>query len=384
VPYNSQFVRGLNAQGGLISRPGEPAIRISPWVVNQDIKTQYSESWFFNIQRQIQKDWIVELGYVGTNGVNLERIDDINRRRGDVADGRVDRINSNFDTMLYITNGINSHYHAFTAEIRHAFSRSISFQANYRWSKWLDYGSDTSDGQFADNSSPGRGAQDISCVKCEYGRSLFDIPHRFSSALLYNIPSTGVSNRFLKAAVRDWQTSFIASAQSGRPFSVWCGSLPSNVVNGVNRGCDYNLDGGGGAVGPPQGGFYDRPNAPLTPLNTNWSNADFVNGLFSPTVFPTPTPGQNGNLGRNVFRGPRFMSFDATIGRSFRLKGEGVTLQLRAEAFNLLNKVNLYLPNTDLSLALQSNGTYSTTSIFGKSTLAFDPRILQVSARITF
>jgi hypothetical protein len=59
-------------------------------------------------------------------------------------------------------------------------------------------------------------------------------------------------------------------------------------------------------------------------------------------------------------------------------------LQIRAEAFNVLNKVNLYLPNTDLSLALQSNGTYSTNSIFGKSTQAFDPRLMQVSMRLTF
>ena len=116
----------------------------------------------------------------------------------------------------------------------------------------------------------------------------------------------------------------------------------------------------------------------------SFARADFINGLFSPTVFPTPALGQNGNLGRNTYRGLRYLGFDASIGRSFPIVRERVTLQVRAEAFNLFNNVNLYLPNTDLSLALKSDGTYSTTSIFGKSTLAFDPRILQVSARITF
>jgi hypothetical protein len=152
----------------------------------------------------------------------------------------------------------------------------------------------------------------------------------------------------------------------------------------VNRGCDYNLDGGGGAVGPPQGGFYDRPDAPTTALPATWSRREFINGLFSPSIFPTPAPGQSGNLGRNTYRGLRYLGFDAAIGRSFPLVRERVTLQLRAEAFNAFNNVNLYLPNTDLSLALKSDGTYSTTSIFGKSTLAFDPRNIQVSARITF
>jgi hypothetical protein len=383
VPYNPQFIRGLNAQGGLISRPGEPTIRLSPWTVNPNIKTQYSESWFLNIQRQIFNDWTVELGYVGTTGVNLERIDDINRKAGDLLDGKLDRINPNFDTMLYVTNGVGSHYNAFTAELRHGFSKSVSVQANYRWSKWLDDGSDTSDGQFADNSSPGRGAQDINCLRCEYGKSLFDIPQRFSAAVLWNLPAAFPGNRFLKALTRDWQTSFISTIQSGRPFTVWCGSAPANIVNGVNRGCDYNLDGGGGSVGPPQGGYYDRPNAPLTPLGS-FARADFVNGLFSPSSFPTPALGQSGNLGRNTYRGLRYLGFDASIGRSFPLVRDRVTLQVRAEAFNTFNSVNLYLPNTDLSLALKADGTYSTTSIFGKSTQAFDPRNMQISARITF
>ena len=380
VPYNPQFARGINAQGGLISRPGEPAIRLSPWVVNPNIKTQYAESWFLNIQREIAKDWTIEVGYIGTTGVNLERIDDINRQTGNLK-----RVNQNFDTLLYVTNGVGSHYNAMTAEIRHSFTKSLSLQTNYRWSKWLDDGSDTSDGQFADNSSPGRGSQEASCLRCEYGKSLFDIPKRFSTAILWNIPAATLGgNSLLKAATRDWQTSFIATVQSGRPFSVWCGSLPSNIVNGVNRGCDYNMDAGGGSVGPPQGGYYDRPNAPVTPIPTTFAQSDFINGLFNPGIFPVPAPGQNGTLGRNTFRGPHYMGFDASMGRSFPIVRERVTLQVRAEAFNILNKTNLYLPNTDLSLALKADGTYSTTSIFGKSTAAFDPRSFQFSARVTF
>lgn len=385
VPFNPQFIRALNPQGGYLSKPGDTTtLRLAPWVVNPDIKTQYSESWFLNIQRQVLKDWTLELGYVGTNGVNLERIDDINRKKGDLLDGKLDRINPNFDTMLFVTNGIVSHYNAFTAEIRHSFSKSLSFQANYRWSKWLDNGSDTSDGQFADNSAPGRGAQDIACTRCEYGKSLFDIPKRLSTAVLWNVkPLTG--NRFLKALTRDWQTSMIATIQSGRPFTVWCGTAPANIVAGVNRGCDFNLDGGGGAVGPPQGGYYDRPDAPLATLPATYDRAAFINGLFNADIFPRPALGQDGNLGRNTFRGLRYIGFDASIGRTFPLVRERVTLQIRAEAFNFFNNVNLYLPNTDLSLALNSTtGNFSNTSIFGKSTQAFDPRNMQLSARITF
>ena len=91
VPYNPEFGRGLNDAGGVQSRPGEPPIRITGFVVNPTIKTQYTESWFLNGQRRLGQHWVVELGYVGTQGVNLERIDDVNRFNGDLLDGREDR-----------------------------------------------------------------------------------------------------------------------------------------------------------------------------------------------------------------------------------------------------------------------------------------------------
>ena len=83
VPFNPEFARGLNAQGGINPLPGETRrIRPTGFVVNPTIKTQYSESFFANAQRELFKGWILELGYNGTIGVNLERIDDINRFKG--------------------------------------------------------------------------------------------------------------------------------------------------------------------------------------------------------------------------------------------------------------------------------------------------------------
>ena len=369
VPFNSEFARGLNSQGGVISRPGEPPIRPTGFVVNPTIKTQYSQSWFLNLQREFINGWIVELGYTGTAGINLERIDDINRFAGDLIDGREDRINANFGTLLFVTNGVSSNFHAATAEVRRGFRRGLSVQLNYRWSKWIDTSSDTSTGQFQDNSEPGKGAQDIGCLRCERALSLFDIPHRAAGILMWTPVGLGTERGQLRRLSRDWQFSAILSAQSGRPFSVWNGA-PSSIVNGQNNGGDYNLDGGGGAVG---GGFYDRPNAPATgTIATSFSRRDFLTGLFPASAFPTPAPGQNGTLGRNTFRGPRFTSVDLSLARGITIR-EGLQLQLRFEAFNALNNVNLFLPNADLSLAS-----------FGKSTQAHDARTLQGSLRLTF
>jgi hypothetical protein len=132
------------------------------------------------------------------------------------------------------------------------------------------------------------------------------------------------------------------------------------------------------------GGYYDRPNAPAPGvISSSFSQQQFLNGIFSPTIFSAPTLGTDGNLGRNTFRGPHQITLDAAVSRSFPIR-EGKTLSLRVEGFNALNHTNLYLPNSDLSLALRPDKTFSTTSSFGKSTAAFDPRSVQASLRFTF
>lgn len=373
VPFNPEFATGLNENGGIAAQPGQPRIRPTGFVVNPDIKTQYTESWFAGIQRQLTGPWVLELGYIGTRGVNLERIDDVNRVTGDLLDGRLDRINPYFGPLLFVTNGVTSDYHAMTVEVRRAVTAHLSVQVNYRWSKWMDTASDTSTGQFLDNPEPGKGAEDISNLRAERALSMFDIPHRLTGMTIWS-PQVRTRSRMLNLVVNGWQISAIAGVQSGRPFSVWNGAS-------FQAGGDYNGDGGGGAVG---GGYYDRPNAPLPgAVDQSFGKQDFLNGLFSPAAFPAPAKGANGNLGRNTFRGPKQITNDVSFARSFAL-GEGRALQFRAEAFNLMNVVNLALPNSDLSLALRPDKTFSTTSAFGKSTTAFDPRILQLGVRFSF
>jgi hypothetical protein len=364
VPFNPEFATGLNSHGGVpcSSVPGASCLRITGFVVNPVIKTQYSESRFLSVERTIANGWIAEVGYVGTTGINLERIDDVNRVDGDLLDGHFDGVNPNFGPLLFVTNGVTSSYNAMTAEVRHSFGRTLTFKSNYRWSKWLDTASDTSTGQFFDNSEPGKGAQNIDCLRCERGRSMFDIPQRFTTSLVWT-PVFWHGNGLKGKLASHWEVSTLINAQSGRPFSVWNGGT-------AKTGGDYNLDNGGGAVG---GGTYDRPDAPAPgAVKSSFSQKDFIQGLFTAGVFPTPTPGTDGNLGRNTFRGPHQITVDLALARTVPLH-ERTQLQFRLEAFNAMNHVNLLLPNADLSV-----------KNFGKSTQAFDPRILQASARFVF
>jgi hypothetical protein len=385
VPFNPEFKTTLNAQGGVVAPVGESAIRISPWLINPKLKTQYSESYFLNLQREVAKSWIVELGYVGTNGINLEHRDDVNRFDGDelVNNGKAKRINQNWAAINYVMNGVTSSYNAFTAEVRHQVATGFTLQANYRWSKWIDTNSDTNMASFGDNADGSVGSQNVNCLKCERGLSEFDIPRRFTASAVW-VPQFSNRNGMVASLYKNWQISAIVSAQSGRPFSPYC-SAQSNLsgdLSGrlINLGCDYNLDGGGG-IG---GGFYDRPDTPAKgAVKSSFKQKDFINGLYSPSVFPQPTLGTDGTLGRDVYRGPRQTTTNLALGRNFNF-GENRLFQFRADAFNAFNNVNLFLPNNDLALALKPDGTYSSTSVFGKSTQAFDPRVLQLSAKIVF
>jgi hypothetical protein len=338
-----------------------------------------------NLQREVIKGWIVEVGYVGTNGINLERRDDINRFNGDLLanNGKAMRINQNLAGVTYVNNGVTSSYNAFTAEIRHQVATGFTLQANYRWSKWIDTSSDTISGSFLDNADGTVGAQDNSCLRCERALSEMDIPRRFTASAVW-VPQLSSRHGVVASLYKNWQISTIFSAQSGRPFSPYC-SAPSKLVHDatgklIDEGCDYNMDGGGG-IGS---GFYDRPDAPAQgTVKSSFKKQDFINGLYSPTIFPQPTLGTDGTLGRDVYRGPYQTTTNLALGRNFNA-GENRLIQFRADAFNAFNNVGLYMPNNDLALALQSNGTYSSTSIFGKSTKAFDPRVFQLSAKIVF
>jgi hypothetical protein len=278
---------------------------------------------------------------------------------------------------------VSSAYNAFTAEVRHQVATGFTLQANYRWSKWLDTSSDTNVGSFFDNGDGSVGAEDVDCLKCERALSEMDVPRRFTASAVW-APQFSSRKGLVANLYKNWQISTIVSAQSGRPFSPYC-SAPSKLVHEASGaladlGCDYNMDGGGG-IGS---GFYDRPDAPAQgAVKSSFKQKDFLNGLYSPTVFPQPVLGTDGTLGRDTYRGPRQTTTNLALGRNFGL-GENRVFQFRADAFNAFNNVNLYLPNNDLALALQSNGTYSSTSIFGKSTKAFDPRVFQLSAKIVF
>ena len=90
------------------------------------------------------------------------------------------------------------------------------------------------------------------------------------------------------------------------------------------------------------------------------------------SAFPAPLPGQDGNLGRNIYRGPGFAQTDLSLAKGFNI-AERVKAKIRADAFNAFNRVNLKNPVVDLSNAN-----------VGKSTGTNTARLVQLGLRINF
>jgi hypothetical protein len=134
-------------------------------------------------------------------------------------------------------------------------------------------------------------------------------------------------------------------------------------TNGVYPNGDYNAD----------GTTYDRPDAPLTPIQTSgFSEQQFLTGIFTVSQFPKPTLGTAGSLGRNAFEAPGFERVDVSLTKNFRVM-ERFTLRFRMEADNSLNHTNLNAPSGNL-----------TSNAFGKVTSAQIPRQMRASLMLRF
>jgi hypothetical protein len=178
----------------------------------------------------------------------------------------------------------------------------------------------------------------------------------------WDLPKLSNRNAALHVIAGGWTLSPLLLLQSGAPFNVFCGS--GFNASDPSQGCDWNADGTNN----------DRPNAPS--FGTTISSPDnkkFVEGVFPASAFPAPEAGTLGSLGRNVYIGPGFASVDLSLKKEIILHAERWKLQIRADTFNLFNRVNLTQADGNLA-----SGT------FGKSTGTYNPREMQLGLKLLF
>ena len=339
-PIDTALQVGLNASNSI------RGARVSLRAVDPNLQQAYTHNWFFGLQHELPGRTIIEANYTGSAGRHLYSLSDVNRFTGDLlATGRFRGLNPNFSGVNFITSGSNSIYNGATVTMKRSYSHALTFQGSYTFSRAIDV-TDTLTNQayFQENANR----------NLDRGLAGFNVTHRFSFTFVWEMPFFRTNRGFLGYALGGWQLSGFGVLQSGFPVTVNNTAFPAG---------DYNAD----------GTAFDRPDTPAPEVpRSGWTRQQFLSGIFPASAFPIPVKETNGNLGRNTFQGPGFLEIDATLAKTFNLT-ERFHLQIRCDAFNVLNRVNLNNPVLDLS-----------SGNFGQSTSALSPRQFQAGARFEF
>jgi hypothetical protein len=328
----------------------------SALAIQRDLRTAYMQHWNLNVQRELGRNSVLEVAYVGSKGTKLLTARDINQPQPSVLPPGlpfVPRPDPRFDDINLLESRANSNYHSLQTRLQQRFSRGLAALVSYTFAKSIDdasnFFSSAGDPNFPQNSYD---------FRAERGRSNFDVRHRLAISYSYDLPF-GKGKRYVadngwaSTLLSGWQSFGVITWQSGRPFTV---ALLSEIDN---SGTGRSILGFGA---------NDRPNLVGNPELTSRS----TDRWFNTSAFAFPTPGTFGNAGRNIIDGPGYQSVNASLVKNTHLT-ESVNLQFRAEVFNLFNHPNFNLPDNFLG-----------SPTFGQITSARDPRHLQFGVKLLF
>jgi hypothetical protein len=257
----------------------------------------------------------------------------------------------------------NSIYHALLLSGEKRFSAGFTLLASYTWAKLIN-DSVLNPINFVATEGAGEfGFQDgLYNRRAERAEDPSNVPHRFVLSALWELPigkgrRLNIDNRFANAIIGDWQLNTITTIVAGAPL----------IVRGASNG------------------LANRPDMLRVPkLPGNFTDTNPQAGVlwFDPTAFVNPALYVFGNTPRAIsqFRNPGAVIMDFSIFKTFKIT-EGFRLQLRGEAFNAPNHVNLGFPNTSFSPG--AAGT-NVNAAFGRITTSRDPRQMQLGLKLIF
>ncbi len=328
--------------------------KLVPGGVQPDLRTPTLLSWSLVIQQQLTANTALSVGYVGSHGYHELIGIDANEPApvicpatpcpaaypssfpvglaGTLVPAGIFYVptatranNALANTWTYFSRG-DSSYNALQVDLNHRFSGGLQLRGVYTWSRTLDDGdspnSTTSGGEPATVSNPFN-------LRADWGLANFDVRNVAVLSEVYALPF-GAGARFgshlqgiTNALASGWQFDSLATIQGGFPFTPQLSYNPSN--NGDTR----------------------NPVRPF--VNPNFHGPVILGSpaqYFNPAAFLAPANGSGfyGNLGRDTLIGPGLGSWDTSFLKDTRLR-ERLTLQFRAELFNILNRTNFNAPN---------------------------------------
>jgi len=359
----------------------EPLTGIPAFAMNN--VTPYAENFSVSIEREVGAHTVVSAGYVGTEAHHLLVIQEVNpgdpaaclalsttasvaagsatcgpfgessaytTAAGAVVQGTRTNFSGAFGSVNLQRTIANSRDNALEVSVKHS-TRTLFLQVGYTWSKSIDQSSSLAEA--VDPEVPG-----MSTAGMSRALSAFDLTHNFVATYRYTLP-LGALWKGHARWTEGWDVSGLTRFSTGFPVTLLNNndtSLLGTQPNGINNN------------------GVDEPEVALGNLRVN--HRPGAGGYaFDTSLFSLPTLGTLGNARRRFFYGPGADNTDLALQKTTALS-KGMSVELRAEAFNVFNHGQFFGPAA-------VSGNISSTN-FGQVQSSSSPRLLQLAARVRF
>ena len=362
----SQIVYGVNSVYTYGSLPANPAlisqfnsanlptsgVAIGITGIDPHLKTTYVMRYSLEGQYNLGHEWVATLGYSGSDGRHLPlQYNLYDKYAPAILAGNV-ALNPAVNSIDWYEDSGTSSFNSFLAEGRHQFAHTFEADAEYRWSHSFDNGSGPytePDYQFLPGYNWGSSDYD--------SRNMIKLFGVWSPVLFHG-------NLWAERLAGGWTFSPIFNYHSGFPYNPNYGGLGCNAFYPNSGNCNLRPASYKGGASSSQstdtfktsaGHFPNGGSSYFTPPSEMDNPGAATGGWSSTSTVPTPSalPGVPG-VSRNAFIGPHYNDLDLAATKAFglpstKILGEGARIEIRANAFNLFNKLNLANIDTNIT-----------------------------------
>ncbi len=369
-----------------------PATDNITWVP-KNTRDSYVENYFLSVQRQLAKNTLVDVAYVGNHGIKLQGF--LNGNQKNPALGFARPYGNWPSDITEALNEFFSNYNALQVRYEQRFVAGLTLLNSFTWEHSLDNASASLEGN---TPSP----QDGNNIKADYSQSDYNLPVANVTSLVYDLP-VGHGRRFLSSAngVTDsvlggWQISAINTAQAGTPFNL---TYSPNSAQAVSPQISATYRGANEYRPDVVSGQKITQGRSSRAANTGYVNYINYNAFVIPPIKDAAgnVLSPFGNASRNPGRTPPFNETDLDINKKFSTPIESLKVEFRTEIYNLFNHTNLYLPGNISGSQGSTTATVGTGGILpvssitggvpnggGQITSTFEPRIFQFALKIIY
>jgi len=318
-------------------------------IVSSDFRAPSYDQFSLEVQRELSRDIVLRVGYVGTKGTGLFQTVDGNPRTASnvIVDPKANppvfapRVDPTRGVIRLRANAASSIYHSLQVSLDKRLTRGFSAGMHYTWSAAIDTTSEI----FNPSTGEVAVAQDSFDLRSDRARSTYDRPNRFTGNAVYELPFFQDQKGAVGHLLGGWQVNAFFTLQSGAPFTVINGSDPTGALNGIDSLV-------GNAIRPDLNTTLDVSSMNIIELLAAGGAKLFLPlPAFDESKRGTTQIGKRvGNAGRNILRADGIQNLDFGILKNTTLF-EGHKVQFRADMFDATNTRNFGIPNGTVTSA---------------------------------